>query len=74
MSAQVFTIGMAHSPTALRYIADGIEEGRYDGTSVTVIAGSDVFHAGCIDKAQAAQEAVWNMTYGTHKLMARIFE
>ena len=71
MSNVIPIAGMAHSPTALRNIADGIERGDFDGSSVTVIAGPDVFHAGCINDAQAAQEAIWNMTCGIHKLMYR---
>lgn len=69
MGAVVPIAGKMHAPTGLRDIANGIEEGRFSGDSVTVIAGTDVFHLGCLNDAQAAQEAIWNMTFGIHKLM-----
>lgn len=59
----------ADAPTILRSIASAIESGEYPKTDCTVILGSRIFHAGTVDDAEAAQEAVWNMTYGIHKLM-----
>jgi hypothetical protein len=54
---------------ALRNIADGMDSGEFCAENVTIIAGTEVFHCGCVDDARAAMEAVWNMTYGIHKLM-----
>jgi hypothetical protein len=48
-----------------------MDRGEFTEREVTVIAGPDVFHVGCVDDARAAEQAVWNMTYGVHKLMAR---
>lgn len=59
----------ADAPTVLRSIASGIENGEYPETDCTVILGSRIFHAGTVDDGEAAMEAVWNMTYGIHKLM-----
>lgn len=57
-------------PTALRNIADGIESGDFVGDNCTVIIGKDVFHSGDFNEALAIVNAVWNMTFGIHKLMA----
>ena len=59
----------ANAPTALRNIADQIESGELGDTEATVVVGSDVFHVGCVDSGEAAGNAVWNMTYGIHKLI-----
>lgn len=53
----------------LRSIADNIDSGEYSSDSCTIILGSDVFHAGCVSDQQAASDAVFNMTFGIHKLM-----
>jgi len=57
------------APEALRNIADAIEQGEYEDNEATVIIGTDVFHVGQSDDAKAAENAVWNMTFGIHKLM-----
>lgn len=58
---------------ALRDIANRIESGELEN-EVTVICGTEVFHAGVFDDGVAATNAVWNMTYGIHKLMNRAIE
>lgn len=63
-----------HIPTGLRNIAEGIEDGEYSGDDCTLIIGSDVFHLGCSDDAQAATDAVFNMTLGIHKLMHPVMQ
>ena len=54
---------------ALRNIADAYEAGEYESKTCTLIIGVEVFHLGVFDDSQAAQNAVWDMTYGIHKLM-----
>ena len=61
-------------PLALRNIADSIESGEIDVDDCTVIAGSDVFHIGTVSDSDAAEKAVWNMTYGIHKMMSAVFK
>lgn len=58
-----------HAPTALRNIADGMEDGDIPAVEVTVIVGSDVYHLGATSDDRAAESAVFNMTMGIHKLM-----
>lgn len=50
----------------LRNIADDMPE---DITDATLIMGGEVYHLGTVDNAISAQEAIWNMTFGIHKLM-----
>lgn len=64
----------ANAPDTLRMIADQMENGKFDTTSVTVIAGTEVFQCGEINDGRAAESAVFNMTMGLHKLMRPIFE
>lgn len=73
MSNVVQLIPCANTVLALRNIADMIERGDIPDGQATVIIGSEVFHTGCVDNAEAATEAIWNMTYGTHKLMSAVF-
>lgn len=56
---------------ALRDIADLMEDGVIP-CEFTLINGTDVYHCGDSD-ANAASDAVFNMTLGIHKLMAAIF-
>ena len=60
--------------TALRNIADGIDEGKFEDTGCTVICGTDVFYCGNVDDNTAATEAIWDMTFGIHRLMAATHE
>lgn len=55
------------APT-LRRIADDVEQGIYKGDA-TIIIGKEVFHVGKVHSDDAAREAIWNMTFGIHKLM-----
>ena len=59
---------------SLRRIADMMDNEEVDSHSVTVITGVDVFQCGEFDDARAAENAVFNMTMGLHKLMRPIFE
>ena len=62
---------MMDVPTGLRNIADAIEAGEYDYfTDCTVVLGTNIFSLGEVDDSRAAVNAVWDMTYGIHKLMA----
>lgn len=56
-------------PTALRNIADGIEAGEIDGTTCTIICGCTIYCPGNISTQRAVEIAIWDMTYGIHKLM-----
>jgi len=58
----------------LRAIAEMMDAGEIEATECTVIAGADVFHCGEIDDGRAAEQAVWNMNYGIHKLMSPAFD
>lgn len=55
--------------TALRNIADGIESGELEADSITLISPPDIYHLGVFDDGAAAQDAIFNMTYGIHKMM-----
>ena len=55
--------------TALRNIADQMDSGEISATECTVIADTDVFHCGETDDGRAAEQAIFNMTMGIHKLM-----
>lgn len=57
----------------LRCIADEIEAGKYEGEIVTMILDSGiVFHFGkeTTDDGRAVEEAIFDMTVGTHLLMS----
>ena len=58
----------------MRNIADQIESGELDGSSVTVITGTDVFQCGEFDDCRAAENAIFNMNMGIHKLMKAVFD
>ena len=62
----------ANASTALRNIADMLDNGELDVDEVTVIAGTEVFQCGIFDDGRAAESAVFSMTYGIHKLMNAI--
>lgn len=64
----------ANVAEGLRNIANQVEEGELPDDGCTVICGSDVFHLGCVDDAQAAGDAVFNMTYGLHLLMRPVVD
>ena len=63
----------ADAATGLRNIADMIETGELDNVA-TVICGTEVFVVGEFDDARAAEQAVFDMTVGTHKLMKAVFD
>lgn len=56
-----------NTPERLRWLADAIERGEFE-PRVTLISGTEVFNFGS-PQDLAAQEAIWHMTYGIHKLM-----
>lgn len=60
----------ADAATALRNIADGIDNGEIDIDNVTVIAGTDVFQCGDFEDSRAVENAVFNCNYAIHKLMS----
>lgn len=64
----------ANAATALRNIADMMEDGEITSQECTVIAGIDVFHCGGLDDARAAESAIFNMTMGIQKLMKPIID
>lgn len=64
----------ANAAMALRNIADSMESGEIATNEVTIIVGTDVYHCGGICDERAAENAVFNMTMGIHKMMRRIFE
>lgn len=59
----------ANASKALRNIADMLDSGELDVDEVTVIAGTEIFQCGIFDDAKAAEGAIFNMTFGIHKLM-----
>lgn len=54
----------------LRSIADQIESGEIPCDHVTIIAGFEVYCAGPLDDCRAAESAIFDMTFGIHKLMS----
>jgi len=56
-------------PTGLRNIADAMEAGEYPDDGCTLIIATDVFYLGAVTDEQAAADAVFDMTYGLHKMM-----
>jgi hypothetical protein len=55
----------------LHQLADDIAAGAYDHTADrTVVLGTHVFYFGEIEASRAAVNAVWDLTYAIHKLMA----
>lgn len=55
----------------LRNIADAIDRGEYAyEKDCTLVMGTEVFQLGEIDDSRAAVNAVWDLTYAVHKLMA----
>jgi len=54
---------------ALRNIADRLDSGDLDADEVTVIVGTEIFQCGQFDAAKAVEGAIFNMTFGIHKLM-----
>tara|TARA_Y100000782_G_C10009885_1_gene192368 strand:- start:14 stop:466 length:453 start_codon:yes stop_codon:yes gene_type:complete len=63
----------ADAAQALRNIADRIESGELPNEA-TVVCGPEVFHAGQVDDARAATDAVFNLTVGIHRLMRPVME
>ncbi|MDP2346757.1 MAG: hypothetical protein Q8N34_03420 [Gammaproteobacteria bacterium] len=63
-------VGCLNVPGTLRSIADEIESSpELQGHSVTLILNDRVYHMGTVDDARASEQAVWNMTFGIHKLL-----
>lgn len=60
--------------TALRNIADAYERGEFGVEECTVIIGRKVFHAGCVNDAQAAANTVFDCNLAIHKLMCAVFD
>lgn len=56
----------------LRSIADAIDSGEYPATSATLVLDSLVFHMGPVSEQAAIQDAIWNMTFGIHKIMGMV--
>ena len=56
-------------PETLRNIADGVESGEFECTGCTVILGTDIFQIGAPTLEKAAEQSIWDMTFGIHKLM-----
>lgn len=60
----------ANIPAMLRKLADEIEEGAIICDRVTLIAGREVRCFGPVDDARAAEQAIFDMTWGIHRLMS----
>ena len=58
---------------SLRNIAAMIDDGEL-ANECTVIVGTEVFHVGELDDGRAAEQAIFNMTAGIHKLMKAVHE
>ena len=61
-------------PQGLRNIADSIEMDDVGAEGCTVVIGLNVYHLGTHNDTQAASDAVFNMTYGIHRLMSPIID
>lgn len=57
----------ANVPETMRVLADEFK--KNDVTDVTIVANGQVYHLGQVSDERAAVESIWNLTYGTHKLM-----
>lgn len=60
--------GCVDAAQTLRNIADQIDNGELPNEA-TIVCGSEVFHAGQVDDARAATDAVFNLNLGIQKLM-----
>ena len=58
----------------LRNIANYVDSGELPSDNCTIIIGTEVIHLGNVSDEQAAADAIFNMTLGTHKLMKAIFD
>ena len=66
----VHIVGNLDVPATLRRIASEIEsDPDPQKHHATLIINDTVYHMGTVDHARAAEQAVWNMTYGIHKIM-----
>ena len=72
MSAEIVPLHPSTNVAAsLRQLADDITAGAYDHTAdCTVVLGTHVFYFGEVEASRAAVNAVWDLTYAIHKLMA----
>jgi hypothetical protein len=61
--------GCMDVPAQLRDLADKIEEANDPAIRVTLVVGRDVYCWGPVDNGRAAESAIFDMTYGIHKLM-----
>jgi len=59
----------ANVSLGLRNIADQIDNNGIEQNDCTVIIGSEIFHLGVVSDEEAATQAIFNMTFGIHKLM-----
>ena len=66
--------GCLSASDSLRNIADAMDEGTYPDDGATVIVGSEVFRCGEVFDGRAAEQAIFNMTFGIHKLMNAVFD
>jgi len=57
-------------PETLRRIADDIDAGIFHGITCTMILDTEIFAMGQVPDDNLTQSAVWDMTYGIHKLMS----
>lgn len=57
------------TPARLRELADKIETSGSSQVTVTIIVGSDVYCWGPLTDQRAAEAAIFDMTFGIHKLM-----
>lgn len=57
----------------LRDIADKIDSDELEFENITLIGGTEVFQIGDVNDEDAAENAIFNMNVGIHKLMTAIF-
>lgn len=72
MSAEITYISSMYRPAheALRNIADGLEDGSIKSGLVTVVIGTDIWCVGLCDDEQGVQQAVFDLNYVLHRIMA----
>ncbi len=62
-------VGAMDVPARLRELADKIEARNDPAVRVTMVIGGAVYCWGPVDNGKAAEGAIFDMTYGIHKLM-----
>lgn len=54
----------------LRALADAYEQGHYEDSDCTIVIGADILQLGqSVNEERAVKDAIFNLTFGVHKLM-----